>query len=315
MAMYLNCMQFLDETGMSARELVRRARARTNFRGMHRWGYISVKPPEDRGVKAPKAEWIVRPKAAGGTAQKIWKPLLGEVEDRWKTRFGEDTIGELREALAAIERQLELDLPDCLPILGYGLFSKGKKYGTRLADSEHASEARLPVLLARVLLAFALEFESESELSLAISANVVRVLDDVGTPVRDLPRLTGTSREAVAMSLSFLAGQGYVVVEVDPSGVRTKVARLNAKGLKAQHAYLRRLRAIEKSWLTRFGKSAMVNLRKSLEPLVGDGTAASSPLFRGLKPYPEGWRAAVSQPDTLPHYPMVLHRGGYPDGS
>jgi hypothetical protein len=44
MAMYLNCMQFLDENGMSARELVRIARARTNFQGMVRWGYITVKP-------------------------------------------------------------------------------------------------------------------------------------------------------------------------------------------------------------------------------------------------------------------------------
>src|SRR5580658_6888261 len=45
MAMYLNCMHFLDATGISARELVRRARAVTTFSGMPRWGYISVKPP------------------------------------------------------------------------------------------------------------------------------------------------------------------------------------------------------------------------------------------------------------------------------
>jgi DNA-binding MarR family transcriptional regulator len=315
MAMYLNCMQFLDETGMSARELVRRARAKTNFRGMYRWGYISLKAPADGGVKAPKAEWIVRPKAGGRTAQEIWKPLLGDVEDRWKARFSKGVIEQLREALAAIERQLELDLPDCMPILGYGLFSNGKKYGKRRADSENAKAVRLPVLLARVLLAFALEFESESELSLAMSANVVRVLDDLGVPVRDLSRLTGASTEAVAMSLSFLAKQGYAVVETDPAGMRTKLARLNAKGLKAQHAYLRRLGAIEKLWLTRFGEATIHELRKSLEPLVADGTAAGSPLFRGMKPYPEGWRAAVRRPERLPHYPMVLHRGGYPDGS
>jgi hypothetical protein len=38
-------------------------------------------------------------------------------------------------------------------------------------------------------------------------------------------------------------------------------------------------------------------------------------LFRGLGPYADGWRASVHKPDTLPHYPMVLHRGGFPDGS
>src|SRR3982074_2762354 len=34
------------------------------------------------------------------------------------------------------------------------------------------------------------------------------------------------------------------------------------------------------------------NLRESLERLDGDATAHRSPLFRGLEPYPNGWRAA-----------------------
>ena len=38
-------------------------------------------------------------------------------------------------------------------------------------------------------------------------------------------------------------------------------------------------------------------------------------LFQGLEPYPDNWRASVRRPVTLPYYPMVLHRGGYPDGS
>ena len=53
-------------------------------------------------------------------------------------------------------------------------------------------------------------------------------------------------------------------------------------------------------------------LRASLEPL-----AAGRPpvLSGGLEPYPDNWRASVRRPATLPHFPMVLHRGGYPDGS
>ena len=35
----------------------------------------------------------------------------------------------------------------------------------------------------------------------------------------------------------------------------------------------------------------------------------------GLEPYPDNWRASARRAATLPHYPMVLHRGGYPDGS
>jgi len=52
----------------------------------------------------------------------------------------------------------------------------------------------------------------------------------------------------------------------------------------------------------------------TLQPLVG-AADSSSPLWHGLEPDPDGWRAAVRRPDTLPHYSMVLHRGGYPDGS
>jgi hypothetical protein len=49
-------------------------------------------------------------------------------------------------------------------------------------------------------------------------------------------------------------------------------------------------------------------------------------LAEGLRPPPNGWRAqppyrrwtdqVLADPaGTLPHYPMVLHRGGFPDGS
>jgi hypothetical protein len=72
--------------------------------------------------------------------------------------------------------------------------------------------------------------------------------------------------------------------------------------------------AIEERWKSRFGANRVKALRKSLEKMVGEPTA-QSPLFRGIEPYPDNWRASVSKPQTLPHYPMVLHRGGFPDGS
>ena len=37
--------------------------------------------------------------------------------------------------------------------------------------------------------------------------------------------------------------------------------------------------------------------------------------MRALVPYPDDWRADIRPPRTLPHYPMVLHRDGFPDGS
>jgi hypothetical protein len=42
---------------------------------------------------------------------------------------------------------------------------------------------------------------------------------------------------------------------------------------------------------------------------------SSVALFAGIEPPDAGWRASVRKPVTLPQYPMVLYRGGYPDGS
>ena len=60
----------------------------------------------------------------------------------------------------------------------------------------------------------------------------------------------------------------------------------------------------------------VAQLRATLEPLAGDpDDPAHAPLMGGLEPYPDNWRADVRPPETLPHFPMVLHRGGFPDGS
>jgi hypothetical protein len=110
LAMYANCMQFVPEEGIRAVDLVRRARTRTNFRGMVRWGYITVKrDPTDTRPKPPRAEWIVRATEAGQNAQKIWRPLFTAIEKRWQERFGKDAIERLREALIALLNQIDLD--------------------------------------------------------------------------------------------------------------------------------------------------------------------------------------------------------------
>jgi hypothetical protein len=72
---------------------------------------------------------------------------------------------------------------------------------------------------------------------------------------------------------------------------------------------------IEERWQGRFGAELMARLWKSLSLLVRSGDLASSPLRTGLQPYTDGWRAKTDFPLALPYFPMVLHRGGYPDGA
>jgi DNA-binding MarR family transcriptional regulator len=315
MAMWENCLKFLGDEEIPVRELVRRARAVTNFRGMRRWGYIAIRrDPADLRPKPPGADWLVRATPAGRKAQEVWPSLTGVIERRWQERFGKNEIGNVRRSLCAVERQFGLNLPDCLPILGYGLFSKGRRHQAR-TPGQASDDLPLPIALSRVLLAFALEFEDESDLSLAISANPLRVLSEKGVRLSSLPLLTGVSKEAINMAIGILRKQGLAVIETDPSGGRFKIVRLTARGHDAKGNYHKLVDRIEKRWQGRFGTDAIHQLRACLEKLVGDATADHSPIFRGLEPYPDNWRAQVPKHRVLPHYPMVLHRGGFPDGS
>jgi DNA-binding MarR family transcriptional regulator len=166
-----------------------------------------------------------------------------------------------------------------------------------------------------VLLRFTLDFERESRISLPIGANTLRVLNQSGVRIRDLPRLTGVSKEANSMSTGFLTRHGCAAVEPDPTASRGQLVRLTGRGLKAQAKYRRLLGLTEERWQERFGDACLGSLRQPMERLVGEPGTGQSPLLDGLAPYPDGWRASVHKPETLPHYPMVLHRGGYPDGS
>jgi len=186
---------------------------------MERWGYIVIQPDSaDSRRKPPRRDWVIRATPAGRKAQEVWRPLFGTIEKRWQERFGKDEIDQLRESLWALIRQIDLELPDFLPILRYGLVSEGPDAERRAPTGREAgagSRLSLSALLSRALLAFAIEFEREPDLSLAISANVVRVLDEKGVRARDLPLLTGVSKELIKVSAGFLEKRRYVVVEPD----------------------------------------------------------------------------------------------------
>jgi DNA-binding MarR family transcriptional regulator len=294
--MWWNCMRFVGEEGIEARELEQLARTETNLNGMQRWGYITIEA-------TPCSGRLIRATPNGRKAQEVWRRLIGEIEQRWQARFGHDLIRQLRESLSVLVSQLGGGLPDCLPILGYGLLSRAQAG----IQNEANFDFPLSALLSRPLLAFAIEFELESDLSLAISANVLRVLNEKGVRVRDIPLLTGVSKEAISMALGFLRKKRLAVIEPDPAGSRAKIARLTAKGGAAQDAYIELVAIIEERWKTRFGGEMVRALRRVLQRVVSDPAAC--------EPYPEGWRAQLPKRGTLPHYPMVLHRGGFPDGS
>lgn len=308
MAMWAHCLRHVPQDGIPAADFAGRAglsrrTAEMVLKRMGRWwGYLEIAPgPGQDRASAARSDWVVRPTPAGRRAREIWEPLPDLITARWRERFGA-TVGELRSALAALAGELDPSLPEFMPITSLGGDWRVRSGPVRARSEDPGFAASLPALLSRSLVAFALELERATGLSPVLGANVVRVLDDTGVPARRLSALTGLADMGIENSLSALRRRGYVTVETG------RVARLTPEGVDARGAYDAAVGEVEGKW----GRAAV---RGPLEELLGCGVTPDSPLLAGLTPYPDGWRAQVPPPQTLPHYPFVSHRGGYPDGS
>jgi methyltransferase (TIGR00027 family) len=317
MVMWENCMRFVTDEPITVGELQRLARTGTNLDGMRRWGYVTIDGTAKKIHKGnPGPDAVLRATARGLRAREICLPLTGLIEQRWGERFGAGEIGRLRDSLLAVVSHLDPGLPDCLPILGPDLLSRGPAPALPpRPQTVDVAGLPLPALLSRVLLSFAVDYERESQPSLAVSANLLRVLDAEGTRLRDLPFATGISKDAVAWTLGILVRAHLAAEAPDPAASRGKIARLTLRGIDAKRGYQESLDTIERRWRERFTDAAISALRHALEALASGDEREPPPLFQGLEPYPGNWRASVRRAATLPYYPMVLHRGGYPDGS
>jgi DNA-binding MarR family transcriptional regulator len=313
-----------------------KATMRSTLGGMERWRYVDVvedpatSPPESKrggwgSARGLRSDWVVRPTPAGLKAREIWQPLFDEIERRWQERFGTDEIRELRQALGAVTGTLDVELPEYLPIVGSanGMAAEIAHRERQTTPGDTAPGPHLSTLLAQTLLAYTLDFERGSDVSLPLSANFLRALDATGVDVRELPALGGVSKEATSMALRFLTKAGHVVVATAPAA---KLARLTPKGGEAREVAHELHSEVERAWDARFGATTVQRLRVALDGVLGQRDGEHARLSLGLEPPPGGWRAtkpyveqtrAVLADPTgrLPHYPMVLHRGGWPDGS
>ena len=303
--MWANCLRHLPDEGITVAELHDRARTGTNLDGMRRWGYVTVTPDPGRGSHLP-----------GG---RPWQEVTAQVESRWQGRLGAGAFAALRAALAGVAAQLDPALPDCLPILGYGLFSRpipaGRASGTKPVPGPATLVRGRPAAVGAAV---------------PHAARLRRTVRGGARPVpwrqrqraaragrrghayRRIPALSGVSKESVAMAAGWLRAAGLVTEGPDPAGGRRKFTTFTPRGVIARDEYPARAAAVEGDWRACFGAAAVSSLRGSVAPLL---TGDPPPLAVGLAPYQGNWRARRPPPATLPHYPMTLHRGGYPDGS
>jgi hypothetical protein len=288
--------------------------------GLRRWGYVGLRSPRGEKLLKPQNDALVRATRHTHRAGEVWRSLPAVMDERWRGRFDDDAMDQLASSLGTVQRAVPIDPPAYLPPVFPTQNGKAETPVVRTSSPRRrrgtkGGDLGLSELLSGVLLAFTVDFERASRTSLCIAANTLRVLDGEGIRLRDLPRLTGVSKEANAMCAGWLERRGCAVTGPDAAARRGKVLRLTSKGHGAQAKYGRLLVETEDAWRATYGAAVIDRLRAGLEVLAGDGVLASSPLAEGLATYPDNWRAAVTQPDTLPHYPMPLHRGAYPDGS
>jgi DNA-binding MarR family transcriptional regulator len=288
------------------------------------WQYIKFAPdPSETRAKPRYRDLLVHLTPGGKRARDEWKPLNSLIDRRWRSRFGKDLVGPLQTSLRTIADGMEYDLPDYLPIVDY---PDGMR--ATLTFPEEPPK-RIPIekldlsaLLSRVLLALTIEFEETSDVSLTIAANVLRVVEEGGTSFKEMPARGAVAKEGVSAAVNFLKKNKFVVQGTD----KAKMLRLTPKGKKARSAAGRTLANIEKGWAKSFGAKTVSTLRESLEGLAGPGKSGRSRLADAIEPPEQGWRwdkryrdfteAFLADPRAaLPHHPMVLHRGGFPDGS
>ena len=328
LTMWANFMRFLPADGVPLRDVADLVPL-TNLAGLKRWGYVEVGPAGGRPAQG-RRDAVVRPTTWGRQAQEIWDPLARVIGERWRERFGAALIDQLTGTLRTVAGPSGEDVPAFLPVSG--VYRPEPSRELPAVSPEHrVAGGDLPTALSQALMSFRAEFERESALSLPVSANVLRVLSAGGITLRDVPRRAGVSREAVSVSVGLLEREGYAVSGPDPGGGRGRHVRLTPRGEQAQEAYHRVADGIEDDWRARFGDGVIDGLAGALRALYagrdGQDAGPDGPLISaGLVPDPAGWRAhppylrltqaMIADPaGTLPHYPMVSHRGGYPDGS
>ena len=304
LVVWTNVLKFIPIDGISPKDLASRSLSSTDrlkliLGCLERWGFVTLKSNEAdiASVRVPmyskvrREGWgsgrgialdsTVRLTNKGKLAAKIWPNIWAEVEESWKQRLGLGDYRRLHDELRDVANLSEYELPEGLP--GLGSVEEKISFPSKGREPEE-SDIPLSVLISRVLLMFAMEYNRRSRVSLALCANVIRVLGTEPVNVGDLAALTGCSSEASDIGWQL---KPFVQLENNPDKKRGKVVRLSPLGLKVQHSYLKLTAEIEDEWEQKFGGEKINGLRSTLQTLSNKKEGEELILASGLIP-PEG---------------------------
>jgi hypothetical protein len=301
--MWGNGLRLIDEEGITVADLRCRAGAACNLGGLERWGWISVgaqpgRRPGYGTARGLRADTVIYPTRAGRYARRLFPQMVEMVEQRWRDRFGSETVDTLRGEIARGTRVLPWSPPEVHPSDGFI---------TRVSGGDLTAQgAPLVVLLGQCLTERTIEAERCATVSLPLAANLLRAVNGGRVAVGDMPALTGLSKQAIAMAVAYLERRHLAVTGPD------RTVSLTFLGVEALHAY--------RDNASRDDDPS--ELRGALEELLHDTRAFAAGLeppegcWRSRHPYASRTRQLLADPTAnLPWHPMVLHRGGWPDGS
>lgn len=167
-----------------------------------------------------------------------------------------------------------------------------------------------------MLTSLTIEHEQEAEVSLPYGANFLRVIDSDTVRIRELPVLTGISKEGAAMATGYLLRRGFAESEPERS------IRLTPDGLDAGDGY-RHWAAGEEHEDVRTVLEAVVTQRDA----PAGGLVPPEGCWRGENPYLAQTKRLLADPTTalpwtrwscieeggpMPARAAADHRGHYP---
>lgn len=312
LACWTNALRAIPSEGITVAALYEQTGAASNLGGLERWGWVTVGDPAVARragfgtLRGLRADTIIRPSRLGAYARRTWPSVLDQVDVKWRTRFGAEPVDDLYRVLGTMNAgssrsRLPWSPPEVHPSDGFltHVIAPSPKGGPEEV------EPPLAALLGRAIIELTLNHEAASVTSLPLAANALRAIEPAGTRQRDLPERAGISKEAVAMAVGYLRRHALA------TGSGAQAIVLTAEGQKARADYETHVAAPDDP-----------PLRCALEAILARRDALSA----GLVPPAGCWRAAPTyrrQTDrlladpiaALPWHPMVLHRGGWPDGS
>lgn len=297
-AMYAHFLRLVPDSGIRMADLATAAGygrpVHPGYHGLRRWGYATYTP--DIAGSSPKqkdAAALVRLTLNGRDSRDRWGVLRDEYESTWMARG----LGPLRDELVSFVEQLDGFLPEFFPLVGFD----------RRLPALHEPASRPPTdlglleLLSQAVAAITYDFDARSDVSLGTCAAILRPLSTDPIPVRDLQTVTGIARKEWGSAMSQLERAGFATTGTMP-GTKVKTLALTAAGARLQESYPALLAKVESNFA--HGEA----VRAAAEPWVADALGWTTPKL-------DCWRAKTKTPRALAHFPLVMHRGGYPDGS